>query len=88
MSAGESDFKRVVKTTPLGSQTLTRAEMEVLRLILDGKSNKETARLLHRSVRTVEDHRCHIMHKMGVDNLVGLVKKAAAMRLIDLPTHQ
>jgi DNA-binding NarL/FixJ family response regulator len=88
MSAGESRFKRTTKTTPLGSQTLTNAEMEVLSLILDGKSNKETAHLLHRSVRTVEDHRCHIMHKLGVNNPVDLVKKAAAMGLIDLQTDK
>ena len=68
--------------------TLTKTEVEVLRLILDGKSNKETARLLHRSVRTVEDHRSHIMCKLGVDNLVDLVKRAAAKGLIKLPTNE
>ena len=69
-------------------RTLTTTETEVLRLILDGKSNKEAAHLLHRSVRTIEDHRSHIMHKLGVDNVVDLVKRAAAMGLVDLPTDQ
>jgi len=69
-------------------RALTKTEMEVLCLILDGKSNKEAARLLHRSVRTIEDHRSHIMHKLGVNNVVDLVKRATAMGIIDLPTDQ
>jgi DNA-binding NarL/FixJ family response regulator len=47
---------------------------EVLTLILHGKSNKEIAQLTHRSIRTIEDHRANIMRKMGVGNLVELVK--------------
>jgi len=64
---------------------LTRTEMKVLRLILNGKSNKEIASFLHRSVRTIEVHRSHIMHKFDVDNLIDLIKKAAAMGLVHLP---
>jgi len=70
----------------LTGKALTRAELKVLRLIVDGKSNKEIARILRRSVRTVEDHRSHIMHKLDVDNVVDLVKKVSGMKLID--THQ
>jgi DNA-binding NarL/FixJ family response regulator len=51
-------------------------------------SNKEIANLLHRSARTIEVHRAHIMHKLGVDNLVDLVKRVAAMGLIDLEEKQ
>ena len=50
-----------------------------LRIILKGKSNKEIAHILKRSVRTVEVHRSHIMHKLNVDNVVDLVKRADAM---------
>ena len=60
---------------------LTKTEMIILRLILQSKSNKEIAQILHRSVRTVEVHRSHIMHKLDVDNVVDLVKRAADMRL-------
>jgi len=62
-------------------QTLTRAEKKVLKLILDGKGNKEIAYKLQRSLRMVEMHRSHIMHKFGVDNVVDLVKRAALMDL-------
>jgi DNA-binding NarL/FixJ family response regulator len=56
--------------------------MKVLKLIISGKSNKEIAYLLHRSVRTIEVHRSHIMSKLDVDNVVDLAKRAAMMGLI------
>jgi FixJ family two-component response regulator len=61
---------------------LTQSEETVLRLVLDSKSNREIAGLLSRSVRTVEVHRAHIMGKLGADNLVDLLKRAAAMGLV------
>ncbi len=60
----------------------------MLKLIVDGKSNKEIASLLHRSVRTVEVHRRRVMEKLGVENLIDLVKRAATIGLLDLPTGQ
>lgn len=60
---------------------LTKAEVEVLRFILDGKGNKDIARLRHRSVRTIEDQRRRIMHKFGVDNPVDLIREVAIVRL-------
>jgi FixJ family two-component response regulator len=62
-------------------KVLTKTEMDVLRLVIDGKSNKEIALELHRSVRTIEDHRNHIMHKLGAHNIVELVKTAINMDL-------
>jgi len=64
---------------------LTESEMKVLKLIVDGKSNKEIAHILHRSIRTIEVHRGHLMHKLGVYNVVDLVKRAAMMGLVELP---
>ena len=58
-------------------------EKIILRLILQGRTNKEIAEILNRSVRTVEVHRSHIMHKLDVDNVVELAKRAAAMGLDD-----
>jgi two-component system response regulator FixJ len=64
---------------PLVGKPLTRAERIVLCLILEGISNKRIAYILERSERTIEVHRSRIMRKLGVDNLVDLVKKATAM---------
>ena len=59
------------------SQALTKTEKKVLKLILEGKGNKEIAYKLGRTLRTVERHRSRIMQKFGADNIVDLVKKAA-----------
>ena len=67
---------------------LTQGETRVLKFIVDGKTNKDIANLLHRSVRTVEVHRSRVMEKLGVETLIDLVKRAATMGLVDLPTGQ
>ena len=66
---------------------LTASEMRVLRLIVQGMSNREIAQSVHRSVRTVEGHRARLMRKLGVENSVELVKRAAVMGLVDLPAE-
>ena len=69
--------------TPAG-QILTKTEKKILKLVLEGKSNKEMAYRLDRTERTVERHRSDIMHKFGVDNIIDLVKKAALINLDDV----
>jgi two-component system response regulator FixJ len=80
----QSILKKNVSTHPDLGTSLTRAEKKILQLVIDGKSNKEISMLLHRSSRTIEVHRAHIMHKLGVDNLVDLVKRVAVMGLVNL----
>ncbi|MFZ9010302.1 MAG: response regulator transcription factor [Anaerohalosphaeraceae bacterium] len=58
---------------------LTKTEKIILKLILDGKSNKGIAYMLQRSERTIEVHRSHIMRKLNVDNVVDLVKRASSL---------
>jgi len=81
--------KSILKlSTPLysyPSQPLTETEIKVLKSIVNGMSNKEIAQLFHRSLRTIENHRAHIMKKLRVDSSVELVKRAVTMKLIDLP---
>ena len=63
---------------------LTCSEVKVLKLVIDGKSNKEIANLLNRSKRTVEVHRARVMRKLDAYSLVDLVKQAAAMGFLCL----
>lgn len=63
------------------SRILTTVEKKVLKLILEGRGNKEVAYILGRALRTVERHRSNIMHKFAVDNIVDLVKKAALIEI-------
>jgi FixJ family two-component response regulator len=83
-----SILKKNVATHPDLGTSLTRTEKKILQLVIDGKSNKEIAFMLHRSARTIEVHRAHLMHKLGVDNLVDLVKRVASMGLADLEKRQ
>ena len=69
------------KPHPRTTAALTKTELKVLKLILEGKSNSEMAKLLSRSHRTIEDHRANILRKLGVDNLVDLVKRVGIVRL-------
>jgi len=64
---------------------LTENEKKVLKHVLEGRSNKEIAFLLNRSMRTVEVHRAHLMRKLGVDNVVDLMKRVSEMGLVEPP---
>lgn len=66
---------------PILGEAFTKIETRVLKLVLSGKSSKEIAYILNRSTRTVEVHRRDIMRKLGVNNIVDLVKKAANLDL-------
>jgi two-component system response regulator FixJ len=83
LSAVESALDQSAWVEELADLELTEVELKVLPLILSGKSNKKIAQLLYRSVRTVEDHRSHIMRKFGVDNLIQLFRRAAKLGLVD-----
>jgi FixJ family two-component response regulator len=52
---------------------LTPRELEVMRLVTQGKPNKVIAGDLELSQRTVEIHRAHVMDKMGANSLAHLV---------------
>lgn len=77
----ESILKQNTPSDPRKGRPLTRTELKVLKLVIAGKSNREIAELLRRSVRTVEDHRNHVMRKLGVRNAVELVERAIQMGL-------
>lgn len=53
---------------------LSPREREVLDLVLQGHSSKGIARMIRRSKRTVDLHRANIMHKIGANSLVDLIR--------------
>ena len=61
---------------------LTRREKEILRMVIDGKHNKEIADSLGKSVRTIETHRFNIMKKLGVNNAIDMVNKSVKENLV------
>ncbi len=64
---------------------LTTRELEILQLIVDGKSNKEIADQLHLSVNTVAVHRANIMDALGIHKAAELVVYAIRNGLVNIP---
>lgn len=65
-----------------GMPSLTPRETEVLRLVAEGRANKETASELGISLKTVEKHRGNLMDKLGIHNTAGLTRYAIGVGLI------
>lgn len=63
-------------------EVLTVRQREILKLIAEGKSNKEIGDLLCLSVRTVERHRANIMNKLNIRKTAELVQYALRKRYI------
>jgi len=61
---------------------LTDREMEILKCIAEGLSNKEIGEKLFISHRTVDTHRTNLMQKLEVHNIAGLVRIAITSGLI------
>ena len=66
---------------PASARTTPR-EIEIIRLLAEGKSNKEIAAKLGIAVRTVETHRAKIMLKLGLHSLAELIHYAIRNEVI------
>jgi len=64
---------------------LTQRELQILQLIVDGKSNKEIADQLQLSVNTVAVHRANIMDALGIHKTAELVVYAIRNGLVSIP---
>lgn len=62
-------------------RTLSDRQRDTMRLLLRGLANKEIARELGISPRTVEVHRTWVMNKMGAKTLADLIRKCMALEL-------
>lgn len=63
-------------TSPINTHGLTKKEVEILQLILSGRTNTEISESLGKSKRTIETHRFNLMKKLNVKNLIELSSKA------------
>ena len=68
--------------TELPPDPLSPREREVLQLVAEGKTTKETARLLGVSIKTAENHRTRIMAKLDIHETAGLVRYAIRQGII------
>ena len=67
---------------------LTFQETRVLKFLCRGMTNKQIAREMNISPRTVEDHRQHVLAKRGVSNAVALVAKELGARIAELESQR
>jgi DNA-binding NarL/FixJ family response regulator len=70
-------------TTP-PSPELTPRQKEIVRLLAEGKINKEVADALGIATKTVEAHRAQIMHKLGLRSFSDLVRYAVREKLVEV----
>lgn len=66
----------------LGVVELTARQREVLRLLAQGRRMKEIAADLHISVRTVEDHKAHLMQALNLETTADLVRFAIKQHIV------
>jgi DNA-binding NarL/FixJ family response regulator len=89
VAAGETVFDPTVEQRSVlkgeRSASLTQRELEVLQMIVDGKSNKEIATALELSANTVAVHRANIMNSLGIHKTAELVVYAIRSGLVNVP---
>jgi two-component system response regulator NreC len=73
-----SDQRRGAPVEPLSPR-----ELDVLRLLAKGNTNRQVSDLLGISVRTVENHRANLMGKIGISSRVELVSYAEEHKLLE-----
>jgi DNA-binding NarL/FixJ family response regulator len=89
VASGETVFDpQVEQPTSLKGERnsgLTPRELEVLQMIVNGKSNKEIAAELDLSANTVAVHRANIMNALGIHKTAELVVYAIRAGLVSVP---
>jgi DNA-binding NarL/FixJ family response regulator len=73
-----------VAETAIAAPALSTRELEVLQLIVNGKSNKDIATVLGLSANTVAVHRANIMQTLGIHNTAELVVYAIREGLVSI----
>ena len=80
MSLGDSRTEEPIK--------LTKREIEVLTLVIEGRASKEVADMLYVSKRTVDFHLANIYDKLQVTNRVQAFRRATRLGLIPFEAHR
>jgi DNA-binding NarL/FixJ family response regulator len=75
---------RTSQAEPVVTHNLTARQLEILRLIVRGKSTREIANGLGLSIKTIETHRSQIMKRLQIYDVAGLVLFAVREQIISL----
>lgn len=77
-------LSRVERGEESSYDTLSDREREILKLIAEGRTNKEIAEMLFLSIKTIQAHRANLMRKLGMHDRTELVKYAIRKGIIGL----
>jgi two-component system, NarL family, response regulator NreC len=75
-------LESLIEVSPL--EALSPREREILQLVAEGKTSQEIAERISISPKTVDTYRSRLMHKIGVDDVAGLVRFAIQHGVISL----
>lgn len=78
------DYVHRAEEDVVNAGTVTPREREIIQLLAEGKSNKETASALGVSVKTVEAHRANIMRKLRLRSVSDLVRYAIRNKIVQV----
>ncbi len=62
---------------------LSNREQQVFRLVIEGRTSKDIARILFLSPRTIEKHRSNMIHKLGLKDTAAMVRYAIKIGVVD-----
>jgi len=71
----------------IGAVLMTSREEEILRLVAEGKSAKEIAKLAFISRRTVENYKNTLLKKLGLHRTSDLIKYAIKQKIVDIDEY-
>lgn len=66
-------------------QSLSKRELEVVDLVIEGLTSREISERLDIKIKTVDAHRANLMRKMGAANVADLINKIVTLRNTDHP---
>jgi len=81
-NASFQNLETPIEVSPL--EKLSPREREILQLVAEGKTSQQIAKRLSISPKTVDTYRSRLMHKIGVQDMAGLVKFAIQQGVISL----
>jgi len=83
-------FERASDQEAQELEELTPRHRQILQLVVEGKTSKEIAELLHLSAKTVEGHRAELMNRLGIHDIPNLVRFAIRTGIIppELPMDE
>jgi DNA-binding NarL/FixJ family response regulator len=82
------DYKKRISEEQSPLDQLTPRQREILQLVVEGRTTQQIATTLSIGIKTVETHRAQLMERLGIHDLLGLIRYAIRTGLIsplDLP---